>query len=46
MLILGDRDEEAKIVSVRDRSTGETAQMTVDELIASLNKEIAEKTMK
>ena len=46
MLILGDRDEEAKIVSVRDRSTGETAQMNVDELIESLSKEIAEKTMK
>lgn len=46
MLILGDRDEEAKIVSVRDRSTGETSQMNVDELIESLSKEIAEKTMK
>ena len=46
MLILGDRDEEAKIVSVRDRSTGETSQMSTDELIASLKKEIAEKTIK
>ncbi len=46
MLVLGDRDEEAGVVSVRDRSTGETTQMKLDELVAMLKKEIDEKTRK
>ena len=46
MLVLGDRDEEAGVVSVRDRSTGETTQMKLDELVAMLKREIDEKTRK
>ncbi|MEG1442351.1 MAG: threonine--tRNA ligase, partial [Oscillospiraceae bacterium] len=36
MLVLGDKDEEAGIVSVRDRKTGETAQMSLGEFIQKL----------
>ncbi len=43
MLVLGDRDEEAGIVSVRDRKTGETAQMSLDEFAKKLRNEIDNK---
>ena len=43
MLVLGDKDEEANVVSVRDRKTGETEQMTLDEFAAKLKHEIETK---
>lgn len=46
MLVLGDRDEQAGIVSVRDRATGETTQMELEKLIAMLQKEVDEKTIR
>ena len=42
MLILGEREVEAGNVSVRDRS-GETTQHELDEFIASIKDEIAER---
>ncbi|MEG2670517.1 MAG: His/Gly/Thr/Pro-type tRNA ligase C-terminal domain-containing protein, partial [Oscillospiraceae bacterium] len=45
MLVLGDKDEEAGIVSVRDRKTGETAQMSLGEFIQKLKEEIKSKTI-
>ena len=40
MVVLGDKDEEAGMVSVRHRKTGETSQMTIEELIAKLDHEV------
>ncbi len=45
MLVIGDKEAEDKTVSVRDRKTGETVTMTLDELIAKLTKEIESKEM-
>ena len=42
MLILGEREVEAGNVSVRDRS-GETTQHELDEFIASIKDEVAER---
>ena len=35
MIVLGDKDQEKGVISVRDRKTGETAQMVLDEFIES-----------
>ena len=42
MLILGEQEEEAGNISVRDRSN-ETVQRGLDEFIASITEEIAER---
>lgn len=39
-IVVGDKDEEAGLISVRDRKTGETAQMELDELIEKLAYEV------
>ena len=43
MLVLGDRDEEANVLSVRDRKTGETSQMTLEEFMSKIQTEIDNK---
>ena len=43
MLILGANEAEAKTVSVRNRDTAETTEMTLDEFIAKITKETAER---
>ena len=40
MLVLGDKEAEAGQVAVRDRKTGETAVMTLDEFIEKLGEEV------
>ncbi len=42
MIIVGDKDEEAGTISVRDRKTGESETMLIDELLSKLATEIAE----
>ena len=42
MLILGEQEEEAGNISVRDRSN-ETVQRSLDEFIADITSEIAER---
>ena len=44
MLVLGEKDEAAGVVSVRDRRTGETEQMPLETFIAKLEEEIKSKT--
>ncbi len=46
MLIVGPRDAEAGTVSVRDRIEGDLGAMPVDEAIAKLQEEVAEKRVK
>ena len=43
MLVLGDKDQEKGVISVRDRKTGETAQMVLDEFIEKLTYEVENK---
>ena len=43
MLILGEKEVEAGNISVRDRATNETTQCTLDEFIAKISAEIAER---
>ncbi len=43
MLVLGDKDQEKGIISVRDRKTGETTQMVLDEFIEKLTYEVENK---
>ncbi len=43
MLILGANETEAKTVSVRNRDTAETTEMTLDEFIAKITKETKER---
>ncbi len=43
MLILGANEAEAKTVSVRNRDTAETTEMTLDEFIAKITKETKER---
>ena len=40
MLVLGDKEAEAGTVAVRDRKTGETTTMSLDEFIANLTEEV------
>ncbi len=40
MLVLGDKEAEAGQVAVRDRKTGETAVMTLDQFIEKLGEEV------
>ncbi len=43
MLIIGEKEVAEHTVSVRDRETDQTTTMTMDELMAKLNREIAER---
>ena len=43
MLIVGERDVENGTVSIRDRATDQTETMTLEEFVAKLTKEIAER---
>ena len=43
MLVLGDKDQEKGIISVRDRKTGETTQMELSEFIEKLTYEVEKK---
>lgn len=44
MIIVGDKDVEAGTVSVRSRKNGDEGATTVDEFVARIEKEIAEKS--
>ncbi len=46
MLILGANEAENKSVSVRNRDTGETTEMSLDEFIAKIKKETVERISK
>ena len=43
MLVLGEKEVEADVISVRDRATDKTTQMTLDEFCEKLSKEITER---
>ena len=43
MLIIGKKEIEENLVSVRDMATDQTVSMTLDEFLAKLNKEITER---
>lgn len=45
MIIVGDKDIEAGTVSVRSRKNGDEGATTVDEFVARIEKEIAEKSL-
>ncbi|MDY3618535.1 threonine--tRNA ligase [Agathobaculum sp.] len=41
MIVVGDKDEEAGLISVRDRKTGETTQMELDAFVEKLTYEVS-----
>ena len=41
MIVVGDKDEEAGLISVRDRKTGETTQMELDVFVEKLAYEVS-----
>ena len=43
MLVLGDKEQEAGLVAVRSRKTGETETMTLDALMEKLQREVDKK---
>ena len=43
MLVLGDKEAEANTLAVRDRKTGETTNMSIDEFLNKIDREIKEK---
>ena len=43
MIVVGDKEEEQGIIALRSRSEGDLGQTTLDEFIAKLKTEIAEK---
>ena len=45
MIIVGDKDVEAGTISVRSRKNGDEGATTVDEFVARIEKEIAEKSL-
>lgn len=45
MLIAGDKEQETNTVSVRARKQGDKGAMSIDEFIALVQKEVAEKTL-
>lgn len=45
MLIIGDKERENDVVSVRDRKAGDLGSMKVEEFVAKISKEIEEKTL-
>ncbi|MDD4290737.1 MAG: threonine--tRNA ligase [Clostridia bacterium] len=46
MLIVGDKEVESQLVSVRDRKDGDLGSMSVDDFIARVDKEIKNKVIK
>ncbi|CUX48769.1 threonine--tRNA ligase [Clostridium sp. C105KSO13] len=46
MLVVGAKEEEEDLVSVRSRETGDEGQKNLDEFIASIKKEIDEKSVR
>ena len=45
MLILGEKEQSATLVSVRDRATGESTSMPAGEFVETLAREVAEKRL-
>lgn len=45
MLVVGDRDVEAGVVSVRARKAGDLGQMTLEEFISRISREVEEKVL-
>ncbi len=45
MLVLGEKEMADGTVSVRDRKTGETVTMTMDDFLCKLDREVSEKTL-
>lgn len=45
MLIIGDKERENDVVSVRDRKAGDLGSMKVEEFVAKISKEIEEKSL-
>lgn len=45
MIIIGDKEKENGVVSVRNRKSGDMGTMTKEEFIALINKEVEEKTL-
>lgn len=45
MIIIGDKEKENGVVSVRNRKSGDMGTMTQEEFIALINKEVEEKTL-
>ena len=43
MIVIGDKDEEKGIISVRNRKTGETTPMELSEFIEKLDYEVKNK---
>lgn len=46
MLVVGDKDVENGVVSVRDRRDGDIGSMTVDEFVAKITEEVDKKVIK
>ncbi len=46
MLVLGQKEEESGVISVRSRFEGDEGQKTLDEFIQAIQKEIADKTIR
>ena len=46
MLVAGAKEEENGLVSVRSRFAGDEGQKSLDEFVASVSSEIAEKTVR
>lgn len=46
MLVVGAKEEEDDLVSVRSRFEGDEGQKKIDDFIKNLKKEIAEKTVR
>ena len=46
MLVAGAKEEENGLVSVRSRFAGDEGQKSLDEFVASISSEIAEKTVR
>ncbi|MEG1727899.1 MAG: His/Gly/Thr/Pro-type tRNA ligase C-terminal domain-containing protein, partial [Acidaminococcaceae bacterium] len=44
MLVVGDKEAEAGLVSVRTRAGGDEGTMTLEEFMAKIKKEIADRT--
>ena len=43
MLVVGDKEEEAKTVSVRKRGEGEIGQVSIDDFISTIKEDIDKK---
>ena len=45
MLVIGEKEKEAGLVAVRSRKSGDMGAVSVDEFMANILKEIAEKSI-